>query len=49
MPELAADVARLRPDLIALRREIHRHPELAWAESQTAARVASALGAAGSV
>src|SRR5688572_12942018 len=43
MPELSADVVRLRPELIALRREIHRHPELAYAETATAARIAEAL------
>src|SRR5688500_4471547 len=36
MPGLSADVVRLRPELIALRREIHRHPELAYAETGTA-------------
>jgi amidohydrolase len=43
MPEISADVVRLRPELIALRREIHRHPELAYAETATAARIAEAL------
>jgi amidohydrolase len=47
MPELSKDVVRLRPELIALRREIHRRPELAWAETATAARIARDLGAAG--
>src|SRR6185295_8231174 len=47
MPELSEDVARLRPELIALRREIHRHPELAYAETATAARIARDLGAEG--
>ena len=40
---LSAEVVRLTPDLIALRREIHRHPELAYAETETAARIARAL------
>jgi len=43
MPQLSADVVRLRPELIALRREVHRHPELAYAETATAARIAKAL------
>ena len=40
---LSAEVVRLTPDLVALRREIHRHPELAYAEKETAARVVRAL------
>ena len=44
---ISADVARLAPEMIALRREVHRHPELAYAERETAARVARALQAAG--
>ena len=47
MPELSADVLRLRPELIALRREVHQHPELAYKETATAARIASFLGADG--
>src|SRR5688500_8833988 len=44
MPELSADVVRLRPELIALRRDVHQHPELAYQETGTAARIASFLG-----
>src|SRR5688572_4403644 len=47
MPELSADVLRLRPELIALRREVHQHPELAYKETATAARIASFLGGVG--
>jgi amidohydrolase len=47
MPELSADVLRLRPELIALRREIHQHPELAYRETATAARVAKFLDGGG--
>ncbi|MCJ2182952.1 M20 family metallopeptidase [Novosphingobium sp. 1949] len=36
-------IAALLPDLIALRRDIHAHPELAYAEHRTAALVATAL------
>lgn len=39
--------ARLDADLIALRREIHRHPELSGGEIHTAALVADRLRAAG--
>ena len=47
MPELSADVLRLRPELIALRREVHQHPELAYQEKATAARIAGFLGGGG--
>lgn len=43
MPEIAARAA----DLTAFRRDIHAHPELAFAEQRTAARVAERLRAAG--
>ncbi len=42
-----AVAGRLDGDLIALRRDIHRHPELAGAETHTAALVADRLRAAG--
>ena len=41
------DVRALEGDLIALRREIHQHPELAFAETRTADRVAALLEADG--
>ncbi len=44
---ISADVARLAAETIALRREVHRHPELAYAERETAARIARALEADG--
>lgn len=40
-------ITRLEPDVIALRRDFHRHPELSGNEARTAARVAEALLAAG--
>src|SRR5687768_3452394 len=43
MGQLSSEVVRLRPELIALRRDVHRHPELAYAETATAARIAGAL------
>lgn len=47
-PELvAAAAARLDSSLIALRRDLHRHPELAGRERRTAAVVAGRLRAAG--
>ena len=44
---LSDDVRALLPDMVALRRELHQHPELAYAETRTAARVAGLLEAAG--
>ena len=38
----------LLPDLIALRRDLHAHPELAFEERRTAGIVASAFGCSGS-
>jgi amidohydrolase len=47
VPELSPDVRAALPDLVALRREFHRHPELAHAETRTAARVAAYLQGSG--
>src|SRR4051812_16405357 len=45
--QVRGDLERRGEDLIALRRDLHRHPELAFAEHRTAARVAERLHAAG--
>ena len=37
------DIADLLPDLVALRRDIHAHPELGFCEHRTAARIAAEL------
>ncbi|MGA0609703.1 M20 aminoacylase family protein [Caldimonas sp. KR1-144] len=42
-PDLAAPVADLLPGLVALRRDLHAHPELAFEERRTAGIVAQAL------
>ena len=42
-----SDIADLIPDLVSLRRDIHQHPELGFAEHRTASRIAEALRAAG--
>jgi amidohydrolase len=40
---LSSDVLDLRPEIIALRRELHQHPELAFQETGTASRIRSFL------
>ncbi|CAN5802562.1 M20 family metallopeptidase [soil metagenome] len=42
-PELLARAKLLAPELVALRRDFHRHPELSFEEHRTSARVAEAL------
>lgn len=44
---IAAVVARLEPELIALRRDLHAHPEPSWAEHRTTAVLRKRLAAAG--
>lgn len=44
---LAQTVARIEPDLVQLRRDLHRHPELAFAERRTASIVRERLAALG--
>jgi amidohydrolase len=47
MPIISPDVQSLTPDLIALRRDLHRHPELGTQETRTAGIVADRLRALG--
>src|SRR5258708_23681197 len=47
MLNLSPDVLALRAEMIAFRRDLHQHPELAYAETRTAARVAAFLGGSG--
>jgi amidohydrolase len=43
MPALSKDVVALGPELVALRRDLHRHPELAYREKRTSARIGELL------
>ena len=45
--DLKDDVAAITPELIALRRDFHQHPELAFNESRTAQVIAERLSALG--
>jgi amidohydrolase len=47
LPAIRETVAALESELIAFRRDIHAHPELAGSETRTTARVAARLTAAG--
>ena len=46
-PDLAAAVAALEPELVALRRHLHAHPELSWQEHQTTVLLRDRLMGAG--
>jgi len=39
MPRLSPEVLALRDEIVALRRDLHRHPELAWSERRTAGKI----------
>ncbi|MEA2023575.1 MAG: amidohydrolase [Actinomycetota bacterium] len=47
MPDLtervAAQARAIAPDAVRMRRDLHRHPELAWTERRTTYRIAEAL------
>ena len=47
MPAISPEVADLRAEMVALRRELHAHPELAFQETRTAARVVEYLQGSG--
>ena len=57
MSDVQVLLPRLRPlftdddvaGLVALRRDLHQHPELSWKEERTAARLAAAVAALGAV
>lgn len=43
MPRISDDVRALENELVGLRRDLHQHPELSWAEKRTSQRVAEYL------
>jgi amidohydrolase len=47
MAQSSAAVDALRGELVALRRDFHQHPELAWSERRTAAKAAEHLRESG--
>jgi amidohydrolase len=47
MPRISDDVRALERDLIGLRRDLHQHPELSWAETRTPQRVGEYLQGTG--
>ncbi len=47
LPDVTAAVDALNDELIAVRRDLHAHPELAWQEERTTALVAKRLEEAG--
>jgi amidohydrolase len=47
MARLSPEVLALRDDIIALRRDLHRHPELAWNERRTAEQITRFLNGTG--
>lgn len=47
--DLAADCAAIQRELVAVRRELHEHPELGFREYDTARRIAERLGELGLV
>lgn len=47
MFDIKKEVAALEPELIALRREFHEHPELGYQECHTSKKVSTYLGALG--
>jgi amidohydrolase len=47
MPGISDDVRAMEAQLVALRRELHQHPELSWEEKRTAQRVAEYLQGSG--
>ena len=46
-PDVAARVKAHHDELVALRRDLHAHPELSWAEVRTTRLVRERLAAAG--
>jgi amidohydrolase len=47
MMRLSDDVRAIEPELVALRRDLHEHPELSWSEERTPRKVADFLAGRG--
>src|SRR5262252_5545498 len=47
MPRLSPEVLASRDAIVALRRDLHRHPELSWSEHRTASRIEEELRGSG--
>src|SRR5271154_4126917 len=47
MPSLSTDVLTLKDAIVAFRRDLHQHPDLAYAETRTASKVVEFLNGAG--
>jgi amidohydrolase len=47
MPRLSPEVLALRDEIVGLRRDLHRHPELSWKEQGTAQRITAFLEGSG--
>ena len=47
MEKIWQEAEAMQGELVASRRDLHRHPESAWTEFRTAAKVASSLEALG--
>jgi amidohydrolase len=47
MPRLSPEVLALRDEIVGLRRDLHRHPELSWKEQGTAQRITKFLEGSG--
>lgn len=45
--EIQSEIVAMQPDLVRIRRDLHRHPETGWLEMRTTAILAKELRALG--